>query len=908
MNLPRLPKIRTNSPIFIFSSILFLVVISANIFVPSSSWKKIFSLQFNNFAAVFSSTPNPDLYIISPGSVNAIAPDASGGAYIGGSFTTFGQNIGHGVTVETSTGLAVSPFPKVNNNVSVVIKDGNGGWFIGGEFTQVGTLTRNYIAHILSNGSVDTNFNPTVDNLVISLALSTTTNTLYIGGYFTTVNATTRNYIAAVDSTDGSLVSAFNPNSNFTVFALALSPDENIIYMAGQFSAMNGATTRRGLAAVNTSDGLLTSFDPNVGAGAFATSLDISPDGGVIYFGGSFSVINGVTARINIAAVSSSTGLATSFDPDPNGQVGPVTLSPDGNTLYFGGSFSSVNNNTTPVARNFIAAVDTTTGVATAFDPNTDNAVSTIIVSSDNNTVYFGGQFTTANGGTTRNYIAAASASNGTINSFDSNFDATVNSLAISPDDSTLYVGGNFTTLGTTTRNRIAHITSDGSVDPDFDPTITGGAVNALVFSSTTNTLYFGGTFTSVNSTGRNRIAAVNATNGDLISAFNPNADDEIKALALSSDGDTLYMGGYFMGLNSTFSTTRHRIAAVDTSTGLATSFDPDADGGVLALALSPDENTLYLGGIFGTAGGSSRNVIAAVSTSTGLATSFDPSPNDGVTSLVFDGDILFAGGAFTSFGGLPRNSLASYDTLQATTTDFNPNINNIVNAIAISGDTLYFGGNFTTVDGGATSRNRIAAADSITGISTSFDPSATGGAVNALALSSDGDTLFAGGAFTQIGGVDQPKFVTFPVVVSNTPTGRRARRTYVISVPPPQTQEIVTPSSGVATTSPSGATTTPQSATTTISLFLKNLRRGNISTEVHRLQQFLNAHGFRLAETGYGSPEEETNYFGPRTFNAVVRFQEANFDSILKPLNLIKGTGNFYEYSRARANQILSQ
>ncbi len=71
-------------------------------------------------------------------------------------------------------------------------------------------------------------------------------------------------------------------------------------------------------------------------------------------------------------------------------------------------------------------------------------------------------------------------------------------------------------------------------------------------------------------------------------------------------------------------------------------------------------------------------------------------------------------------------------------------------------------------------------------------------------------------------------------------------------------------------------------------------------------MQEFLNNHGFILAKTGFGSPGNETSYFGTLTFKSVVRLQEANFEAILKPLELKGGTGNFFKYTRAYVNSVL--
>ncbi len=88
---------------------------------------------------------------------------------------------------------------------------------------------------------------------------------------------------------------------------------------------------------------------------------------------------------------------------------------------------------------------------------------------------------------------------------------------------------------------------------------------------------------------------------------------------------------------------------------------------------------------------------------------------------------------------------------------------------------------------------------------------------------------------------------------------------------------------------------------------FTKNLRYRQTDNDIKRLQIFLNQGlDTQLAKTGPGSPGKETNYFGPLTRAAVIKFQEKYFKEILNPLDLEKGTGFVGPYTRAKINQIL--
>jgi hypothetical protein len=77
----------------------------------------------------------------------------------------------------------------------------------------------------------------------------------------------------------------------------------------------------------------------------------------------------------------------------------------------------------------------------------------------------------------------------------------------------------------------------------------------------------------------------------------------------------------------------------------------------------------------------------------------------------------------------------------------WDPNANGDVNALVVSAGTVYAGGAFTQI--GAALRDRIARLYTTSGGATAWNPGANG-VVNALAV--DGGTTYAGGAFTQIG------------------------------------------------------------------------------------------------------------------------------------------------------------
>lgn len=321
----------------------------------------------------------------------------------------------------------------------------------------------------------------------------------------------------------------------------------------------------------------------------------VAVSGNTIYIGGSFSSVGG-TARNSIAAIDATTKTVTSWNPNVSGGGASVyTIAISGTDIYVGGFFTTIGGQ----ARNNIAKLNNTTGNADAtWDPNANSTVNTIAIGGT--AVYAGGNFTTI-GGAGRNYIAAlSSTSTGAVTSWNPNANAAVRTLVYYLG--AIFVGGDFTTIATGNRNYLAMVAEGGSLQP-FNP-----SPNAKVYSiavTDNNVIYIGGLFSTVDSAivnhvPRSGLAAVNGS-GDLL-PWNPShqgSTTEIYAIAFS--GSIVYVGGKFTRF---VSTTRNNIAAVNTS-GTVTSWDPNvgvAGGvgdGVHSIALDFTNGRVYAGGLF---------------------------------------------------------------------------------------------------------------------------------------------------------------------------------------------------------------------------------------------------------------------------------------------------------------------
>src|SRR5919198_6638146 len=115
----------------------------------------------------------PARTFVTNGPVYAIAPTADA-VYIGGDFTEVGPRTGPAVGIDASTGRSLG-FPEVAGSqqvVNAVAPDGSGGFYIGGGFARVGGVPIRNLAHVLADGSLDTSFAPNPSGAVRALAVA----------------------------------------------------------------------------------------------------------------------------------------------------------------------------------------------------------------------------------------------------------------------------------------------------------------------------------------------------------------------------------------------------------------------------------------------------------------------------------------------------------------------------------------------------------------------------------------------------------------------------------------------------------------------------------------------------------------------------------------------------------------
>jgi hypothetical protein len=598
---------------------------------------------------------------------------ANGVLYIAGDFTYLGPKTGT-FSKLSSAGVADTAWPKFAGNVNAAVSDGAGGWYAAGSINSVDGVATPVVVHVSAAGTVDSTFDPSINGTVNAIALSG--GLVYIGGTFTNVGGQPRQNIAAVDATTGAVSLTWNPGASATVNALVVVGTK--LYAGGVFTAFGGSV-RGHLAAADLVTGAVDSWNPN--ANGDVAELGVS--GTTIYIQGSTLTSVGGQLRTYVGAVDATTGLATAWNPSPNGFVQAIL--PVGGVVYVAGIFSQVGGG----FRSRLVAVDATTGLLTSWTPPAFNYNVTEL-GVIGSTLYIGGGFSAADG-TPRQNLAAVDTGTGALTSWNPGSMGWSTGGVMVSDGTSLFIGTNtqVTSVGGVTRNRLAAIDLTSGQPTSFNPDVTTGTspgIYALAISSDNATLYLAGEFGLVGGQVRNRIASVNASTG-AVTSWNPNANDTVRTLAVN--GSTIYAGGDFVTIGGQ---TRSKIAALSSSTGLATAWDPIADTTVRTIAVVG--STVYAGGNFTSIGGEIRSHIVALDASTAAPlVGWDPGADQVVNTIVPVGSNVFVGGGFNTIGGQSHPHLAQLDGATGIPTSWSGTTSSTLGSFAVSGNAVFYCG-----------------------------------------------------------------------------------------------------------------------------------------------------------------------------------------------------------------------
>jgi uncharacterized delta-60 repeat protein len=357
-------------------------------------------------------------------------------------------------------------------------------------------------------------------------------------------------------------------------------------------------------------------FDPGTGANALVRSVAVQPDGRII-IGGAFTQFNGVD-RNYVARLNSAGPLDFGFNigTGANGLVSAVAFDPADGDVLLAGAFTTVNGS----PRNRVARLTSTGATDLAQDQPSglDAAVYALALQADSKTI-IGGSFSVP-----KPCLARLRVNGSPDTSFDTGAGANGPIFAVAMQaDGGVVAGGSFTSIDGTSRSRVARFFGDGGLDLTFVPaTVAGGSVFAIAIQSDLKVI-IGGDFTSVGGQSRNRIARLNA-DGSLDTSFNPGsaANGTVWCLGLdtgngsSVDAIRVLAGGEFTQFSGA---RRNRIVRLSPTGAVDPSFDPGlgANNTVYSLVPLPNGKTI-IGGEFTAVNGFPRNGVARLNGDTG--------------------------------------------------------------------------------------------------------------------------------------------------------------------------------------------------------------------------------------------------------------------------------------------------
>ena len=347
-----------------------------------------------------------------------------------------------------------NPLPGPNGSVLAIVPQSDAKILIAGGFTAYNNLSNGHIVRINNDGSLDSAFNSGIgaDNVINCMVIQSDGKIIIAGG-FTSYNGVSRNRIARLNA-DGSLDTSFNPGTgaNNVIYAMALLPDGKII-IGGIFTTFNGIIKNR-IARLTPDGSPDNSFSTGTGADFGIHSIAVRPDGKIL-IGGLFTTYNGAATGF-LAQLQPNGVLDTNFEAATNIDNGvlSVILQQDGKILI-GGFFDTYNG----INRMRIARLESNGMLDTSFNPGAGaNQLVWCLALSNNGSILVGGQMTNFNGTAQRGIVSLnANGSITTDYNFGTGFDGIVRTL-VPLADGKILVGGSFNTYNNVSRGKIARL------------------------------------------------------------------------------------------------------------------------------------------------------------------------------------------------------------------------------------------------------------------------------------------------------------------------------------------------------------------------------------------------------------------------------------------------------------------
>jgi hypothetical protein len=531
---------------------------------------------------------------------------------------------GYGLSLDQSDADSIGLTNQIavtGGQIDVAVPDGSGGVYIGGNFNSVGGTTRNKIAHIEPDGTLNSSWNPNVQGGDVH-AIAIYGSTIYLGGSFNEVDGEARSYLASVNNTDGS-VTAWDPDMADEVTDIIIDSANDKVYVSGYWDpATSGAD--------NGCPGMICALDPTTANDATLTNIsandgvfDLELVGSDLYLVGMFETVAG-SGRNRIAKIDTDTDTLDAWNPGANGEVNEIEI--DGTDVYVAGEFTTIG--TDFAARPYVGALNSTTGASTTWNPQADAEITHMALNSDGSEVFISGPTFTALSNATATVdhgmaVVSTQSDNGGSTTWSPSFNSGVLiGVAEYLDSDNIYLGR----------------ASGGSALAAYNYVITTG------------------------------LGAVNTSTNKVID-WNPNVGTG-GIIDFILDDTYVYIAGTFDTADGEAIPALARYRLISAGGALDSDWDPGFTTAGAVRSLVIDDSILYAGGLFSTVDGQTRNNVAAFDLLTAELNSWDPNANSIVFSLTLGDDVIFVHGSFTTIAGESRRYLAGIRTSDATATD----------------------------------------------------------------------------------------------------------------------------------------------------------------------------------------------------------------------------------------------